>query len=111
MLLKDVGFDPAVVFDAVWAVQPTEWSKPTLHGIVIAADGKIPSDLKLRAEYADATWLVTAADVTPDLPRGVGHAELSNNELLVVSPAAVTRPDSAKAEYMLRAVLIRVLSR
>jgi len=111
MLLKDVGFDPAVVFDAVCAVQPSEWSKPMLHGIVIAADGKIPSNLKLRAEYADATWLVTAADVTPTLPRGVGHASLSNNELLVVSPATMTTPDAPKAEYLLRAVLLRVLSR
>jgi len=111
MLFKDVGFDPAVVFDAVCAVQQTEWSKPTLHGIVIARDGKVPSDLRLRAEYADATWFITAGDVTPALPRGVGHVSLSNNELRVVFSAMVTTPDAAKSEYLLRAVLLRVLSR
>ncbi len=110
LLLKDVGYPP-VVFDAVCAVQKTEMSKPTLHGIVIAADGKVPSDLKLRAEYADATWVVTASGVTPPLPRGVGHVELSENELMVVSSAMVTTPDAAKSEYLLRAVLLRVLSR
>jgi hypothetical protein len=111
MLFKDVGFDRVGMFDAVCAVQQTEWSRPTLHGIVIAKDGKVPSDLRLRAEYADATWFITAGDVTPALPRGVGHVSLSNNELRVVLSAMVTTPDAAKSEYLLRAVLLRVLSR